>query len=174
MPQAASLITNMLYQNVHVMGQVTWQHAMSRACRQNTVCWYLAALDIKISLSVHVALPCKQRKCMQPRIYMFLGINPSLVRISAVVSSLRLPRSTVGLSVASLLVEIQIWQSWLRAHRPVVVIAVARVVAWCPTESGSIGKEMAAIFFEASAVVVGGVLLCKRYRVVASGTWSEW
>jgi hypothetical protein len=29
----------MLYQNVHVMGQVTWQcRCMSRACRQNIMC----------------------------------------------------------------------------------------------------------------------------------------
>ena len=33
---------------------------------------------------------------------------------------------------------------------------------------------MATVFLKPSAVVVGGVLLCERHRIVASGTRSEW
>lgn len=96
-----------------------------------------------------------------------LGINSPLVRVPP----LRLPRSVVGLSVCGLGTEIQVGQSWLRAVG--AVVAEAWVVAWSPSECRSISKEVAAVFFESSAVVVCGVLFRERHRIVASGAGTN-
>ena len=97
-----------------------------------------------------------------------LGINSPLVRVPP----LRLPRSVVGLSVGGLGTEIQVGQSWLRAVG--AVVAEAWVVAWSPSVCRSISKEVAAVFFESSAVVVCGVLFREWHRIVASGARTEW
>ena len=72
----------MLYQNVHVMGQVTWQRALRPGPADRTL--YMLVFRrtrCQISNSLNIAPPCKQRKYIQPRDLQHFGYQYSSMRI---------------------------------------------------------------------------------------------